>query len=136
MKSHAEGEDAHVFGGKKPYTADLVGAARARMMEAEIEDGNGKKAKKFDAPDFDWQMLRSTCATFLTNAHGIFGGSNTFLSARQLGHSVTVAARHYLGVYRGIPRDAHTLEAAMQIGPQLHELTRAFSPRGHLTIVA
>jgi hypothetical protein len=37
------------------------------------------------------------------------------MSARQLGHSVTVAEKHYLGVVRGIPREARTLEAAMQI---------------------
>jgi hypothetical protein len=37
------------------------------------------------------------------------------MSARQLGHSVTVAEQHYLGVIRGIPREARTLEHAMQI---------------------
>ena len=31
----------------------------------------------------------------------------------QLGHSVAVAERHYLGVHRGIRRDARSLEAAM-----------------------
>ena len=58
----------------------------------------------YGAPDFDWQMLRSTCATYLTNAPGIFGAATVFLSARQLGHSVTVAECHYLGVHRGIPK--------------------------------
>lgn len=36
-------------------------------------------------------------------------------AARQLGHSVQVAEKHYLGLVRGIPRDARTLEAAMQV---------------------
>jgi hypothetical protein len=37
------------------------------------------------------------------------------MSARQLGHSVTVAERHYLGVHRAMSKDANTLEVAMQI---------------------
>lgn len=45
----------------------------------------------------------------------LVGAATVFMSARQLGHSVAVAERHYLGVHRGIPKDAHTLEAAMQI---------------------
>ena len=98
------GEGApHVFGGANAYTVDLVEAARARMLA------------EFGAPKFDWQLLRSTCSTYLTNAPGIFGAATVFLSAKQLGHSVTVAERHYLGVHRGIPPDAKTLEAAMQI---------------------
>jgi hypothetical protein len=43
---------------------------------------------------------------------------SVFMSARQLGHSVSVAERHYRRVHRGIPREAPTLEAAMQI--ELH----------------
>lgn len=111
----------HVFGGAEPYTVDLVETARARMM---TEGGYG-------APKFDWQMLRSTCATYLTNAPGIFGGATVFMSARQLGHSVAIAERHYLGVHRGIPKDAHTLEAAMQIELQMRELSRRTT--GHNT---
>lgn len=98
----------HVFGSASPYTVDLVESARARLEE-------------IGAPKFDWQ-LRATCATYLTNAPGIFGAATVFLSARQLGHSVAVAERHYLGVHRGIPKDAHTLEAAMQIEPQMRQL--------------
>ena len=69
--------------------------------------------KTYGAPTFDWQLLRSTCGTYLTNAPGIFNAATVFMSAKQLGHSVAVAERHYLGVHRGIPREAHTLEAAM-----------------------
>lgn len=69
----------------------------------------------FEAPGtFSWQVLRATTATFLTNAPGIFGAASAYRSARQLGHSVTVAERHYLGVVRVDP-EAKTLEAAMGI---------------------
>jgi integrase len=103
MQLRAADDEPYVFGGAEPYSVDLVEAARSRLL------------RDYGAPQFDWQTLRSTCATYLTNAPGIFGAATVFLSARQLGHSVTVAERHYLGVHRGIARDAHTLEAAMQV---------------------
>jgi integrase len=99
-----------VFGTRAAYTHDLVESARARLIE------------DFGAPKFDWQMLRSTCATYLTNAPGIFGSATVFLSARQLGHSVAVAERHYPGVHRGMAREARTLEAAMQIESYVRDL--------------
>lgn len=103
MQLRAAPGEPYVFGGSTPYSVDLVDAARARLLD------------EYGAPKFDWQALRSTCATFLTNAPGIFGAATVFMSARQLGHSVQVAERHYLNVHRGIPRDARTLEAAMQV---------------------
>lgn len=106
------------------YTSDLVATARQRLM------------REYGAPDFDWQTLRSTCATFLTNAPGIFGAATVFLSARQLGHSVTVAERHYLGVHRGIPRDARTLEAAMQIEDTAREVLAAYGSTNTVLISA
>lgn len=72
--------------------------------------------RDFDAPaSFTWQALRRTCGCYLTNAPGIFAAASAYRSAKQLGHSVAVAEKHYVGVVRGIPRDARTLEAAMQI---------------------
>ncbi len=111
-------EVLHVFGGREPYTADVVEAARRRLKS------------EYGAPTFTWQVLRSTCATYLTNAPGIFGAATAYMSARQLGHSVAVAERSYLGVHRGIPREARTLEAAMQIEAVLGEVlaTRATHP--------
>lgn len=97
------GRDPFVFGGQDPYTVDLIDAARMRLV------------RDYGAPAFTWQVLRSTCATYLTNAPSVWGNATVFLSARQLGHSVAVAERHYLGVHRGIPREARTLEAAMAI---------------------
>lgn len=110
MRLRAADDEPYLFGGAAPYTIDIVEAARSRLL------------KEFGAPPFDWQALRSTCATYLTNAPGVFGAATVFLSARQLGHSVTVAERHYLGVHRGIARDAHTLEAAMQVEDALRQL--------------
>jgi integrase len=82
-----------------------------------IVDAAAKRMRtEFGAPSkFTWQMLRATCGTYLTNAPGIFGAASAYRSAKQLGHSVAVAQRHYLGLIRGIPRDARTLEQAMQI---------------------
>ncbi|MDD9943172.1 MAG: hypothetical protein OXU20_19175 [Myxococcales bacterium] len=103
MKLRARKTDAFVFGGEQPYTQDLIDSARARLQN------------EFGAPAFTWKLLRSTCSTYLTNAPGIWGNAAHFLSAKQLGHSVEVAERHYAGVLRSVPRDARTLEAAMGI---------------------
>lgn len=68
------------------------------------------------APDsVTWHVLRATCGTYLTNAPGIYGAASAYRSAKQLGHSITVAEKHYLGLVRGIPATAKTLEAAMGV---------------------
>ncbi len=93
------------------------GKGRVFAITNDEADAAAKRLRKtFGAPQaFGWQMLRSTCATFLTNAPGIFGAASAYRSAKQLGHSVIVAEKHYTDVMRGIPREARTLEAAMQI---------------------
>jgi integrase len=113
----------HVFGGTRPYTVDLVEAARQRLIG------------EFGAPSFSWQVLRSTCATYLTNAPGIFGAATAYMSAKQLGHSVTIAERHYTGLLRGIPKDAHTLESAMQIEPTMRAVMASVEPGAALRAV-
>ncbi len=70
---------------------------------------------EYGAPAFTAQTLRRTCGTYLTNAGGIFGAASAYRSAKQLGHGVAVAERHYLGLVRGIPPEARALEQAMQI---------------------
>jgi integrase len=96
----ASGGKGKVF----PLTRGTIDAATKRLRD------------EYGAPEaFSWQMLRSSCATYLTNAPGIFGAASAYRSAKQLGHSVTVAEKHYTDVLRGIPRDARTLEAAMGI---------------------
>jgi integrase len=100
--------------GREPYTADQIETARDRM-------------KALGAKDWDWQVLRSTCSTFLTCSTGIWGSATVFMSAKQLGHSVVVAERNYLGVHRGIPREARTLEAAMQIEDVMRAVLKTVS---------
>lgn len=72
-----------------------------------------------------WQAFRRTCGCYLTNAPGIFGAASAYRSAKQLGHSVAVAERHYLDVVRGIPKDARTVEASMQIESELRQIIEA-----------
>ena len=90
--------------GGGPFTSihkDTIDTARTRLLRSKC-------------PHFTYQMLRATCATFLTNAPGIFGAASAYRSAKQLGHSVTVAERHYTGLVYVEP-DAKTLEDAMDI---------------------
>lgn len=92
-------------------------------------DCAGSSAKrlrtKHEAPtSFSWQVLRSTCGTYLTNAPGIFGAASAYRSARQLGHSVAVAERHYLGTIRILP-SSKTLEDAMGAGAPLRRVIDA-----------
>lgn len=65
-------------------------------------------------PRWSWHALRRTCGTYLTNAPGIFGGASAWRSAKQLGHSVVVSERHYVGCIKISP-EAKTLEAAYQL---------------------
>lgn len=82
----------------------------------EAESAGKRLSSRFGAPPGSpWQKCRRTCGTYLTNAPGIFGAASAYRSARQLGHSVVVAERNYVGVVRGIPRDARTIEAAMGV---------------------
>ncbi len=92
------------------------GKGRVFALSRDEADSAAQRLQStYGAPAFTWQTLRRTCGTFLTNAAGIFGAASAYRSARQLGHSVAVAEKVYLGVLRGVPRDARTLEAAMQI---------------------
>ena len=68
--------------------------------------------REFGAPaGFTWQTLRRTCGCYLTNAPGIFGAASAYRSAKQLGHSVAVAEKHYVDIVRCITRAARTLES-------------------------
>lgn len=97
------GGDAYVFGGPAPLSRDVAEKARGRLVRV------------YGAPAFSWQRLRQTCATFLTNAPGIYGGAAAWHSARRTGHSVLVAEKRYVGLVADIPPAARTLEAAMGI---------------------
>lgn len=100
--------------GGKP-AASVFGLSRGEAVAAEK-----RLRADYGAPaGCGWQALRRTCGTYLTNAPGIFGAASAYRSAKQLGHSVQVAEKHYVDVARGIQKDARTLEAAMQIESEL-----------------
>lgn len=109
---------------------DVSPALRATLSAVPESERNGRVFKlsygeaqtvvdrlrtSFGAPTFTWQKLRRTCGTFLTCSPGIFGSTSAFMSASQLGHGVQVAQKAYVGKLRGVPREARTLEAAMQL---------------------
>lgn len=96
------------------------------ITEGEANAGMRRLIAEFGAPaGAGWQALRRTCGTYLTNSPGIFGAASAYRSARQLGHSVEIAERHYVGLVRGIQREARNLEAAMGIEAEIHRLIDA-----------
>jgi integrase len=103
----------------------VFGLTRDGIIKAERRLRNDYGAP----PGCNWQALRRTCGTYLTNAPGIFGSAAAFHSAKQLGHSVKVAEDHYLGLVRGIPRDARRLEDAMQINKPMARIIAAVGAR-------
>lgn len=85
------------------------------LSEGTVQAAAKRMREEYGAPEkYNWQKLRATTGTYLTNAPGIFGAASAYRSAKQLGHSVAVAEKHYVGLIR-VHRDARTLEAAMQI---------------------
>lgn len=102
-----------------------------RMTKGEATAALKRLRSEYGAPEgCTWQAFRRTCGCYLTNAPGIFGAASAYRSAKQLGHSVAVAERHYLDVVRGIPRDARTVEAAMQIETQIARIAAATGAAG------
>jgi integrase len=101
-------------GGKGPVFAFSRTCADAAAKRLRSEYGG--------PAEFSWQALRRTCAVFLTNAPAIFGAASAYRSAKQLGHSVQVAERHYVDVARGISPAARTLDAAMLIEEELAKI--------------
>lgn len=99
----------YVFGGLEPLPRHAADNARKRLVSM------------YGAPKFSWKTLRQTTGTFLTNAPGIYGASSAYRSARQLGHSVVVAEKHYLGLVH-VDADAKTLDDAMQINQELEQV--------------
>jgi integrase len=100
------------------------------LTQGEATAAEKRLPREYDAPYCcNWQALRRTTGTYLTNATGIYGAASAFLSARQLGHSVAVAEKHYLGVIRGIPKEARDLETAMQITEQMTAVIASVSTR-------
>lgn len=130
----------YVFGGVdaleayKPWSRTKVEAARRRLTgkPAEDDEDNSERHTGYGAPAFCWSQtegetpaLRATCGSYLTNAPGIYGAAAAFHSAKRLGHSVQIAEKHYLGLIRGIPKRATTLDAAMEVTKELAEIVLA-----------
>lgn len=109
----------YVLGGLAPLSREVAKRWK-RELQVKADEAAGRPAVRWT-----WQHLRQTCGTYLTCAPSIFGASSAFRSARQLGHRVAVAEQHYLGVLRGIPADARTLEAAMEAEAQFQALLPA-----------
>lgn len=83
----------------------------------EASDAMERLRDLYGAPaDFTWQLCRSTCDTYLCNSKGIYHAAATQLASAQLGHSVDVAQKFYVGLIPGgIPEHIKTLELAMEI---------------------
>jgi hypothetical protein len=132
----ASGGEGLVFGLSKD---EANSGAKRLVGKIKVRPHTGTKRKmrraqlpaSYGAPErFTWQVLRSTTATYLTNAPGIFGASSAYRSAKQLGHSVTVAEKNYLDLLRGISPTARTVEAAMQIEAEMREIiARVSTPK-------
>jgi integrase len=98
-----------VFGGDKPLRRDIAEAARRRLCRSK---------RGFGAPSFTWHDCRRTCGTYLTCAPSIYRGSSAYMSAKRLGHSVTIAERYYVGAIT-ISAAANSIEQAMGIADLL-----------------
>jgi integrase len=113
----APADATFVFGDEEGLSEYLVESSRKRLVDV------------YGAPEFTWQMLRATAATFLTNS-GIFGAATHYQSARQLGHSVVVAQQHYVGIERGIDPGLRTLDEVLGVGAQLRAILGQVTPAG------
>ena len=122
--------------------ASMRGDGKGRVFSwtrPALDDARLRLINEFGAPAFQWSVrnsragersaptLRSTCGCYLTCAPSIFGAASVFLSAAALGHSVRVAETHYLVTLRRIPKEATTLEAAMEIEAELQSLALSHS---------
>jgi integrase len=121
-------EERDVWLDVSPALHRLLSAMRLRgggkgsvfgLSRGRAEAARKRLLAEYGAPSFAWQQLRRTTATYLVNATAIYGGANTFLAAKQLGHDPEVANKHYRGLHKGIPHNAATLEAAMQAEAQM-----------------
>lgn len=91
------------------------GRVFADLTEETARRARDRLVKRYGSPEFTFHGLRRTCETFLVYS-AVYGSQARALdlAARQLGHSIEVADRHYVGDMRGI-ESARTLEEAMRI---------------------
>jgi integrase len=112
-RSEAAGPKSRVF---PQLTFAIARMARARMMDSS-EEG-------FSAPPFTFHRLRATCGTYSV-CSSLYGRGSEHETAKQLGHSITVAQTHYTGRAKDFQPNAATLEEAMQCKA---EFADSFSP--------
>lgn len=107
---------AHLVGNRRGRAdnARVVGVARSVLATARYTI-----AAKLGLA-FDCKVFRRTCGTFLTCAPNIFGAAAPYMSAQQLGHTVEVAQKNYLGLVQ-VDRAHTTTEAAMDLQVNLSE---------------
>lgn len=96
-------------------TFAIARMARARLMDTG-EDG-------FGAPAFTYHRLRATCGTYSVCA-SLYGRGSEHETAKQLGHSITVAQTHYTGRAKDCPVNAESLEDALCCA---HVFSRVFA---------
>lgn len=109
-KLQADG-NPYVFGITE---TDAKGRKRHSPMRRDVAESARKRlVNEYDAPAFQWHLLRKTTGTYGTCAPSIYGAASAFLSAKRLGHSVAIAEKHYAGALSNIPATATTLEDAM-----------------------
>ena len=90
----------------------------ANQTYSSAESARKRLIGRDGAPPFSWHTLRRTCGSFLVCAEGIWKSASIYMTARQLGHSVAIAEKHYLGVVR-VPKEANTLELAYGVKVKL-----------------
>lgn len=102
------GSQSLVFGDYSPTTWECQ---RVRLIE------------RYGAPTFTANTLRRSAGTVLS-CSSVYGAAGAFLSARRLGHSVTIAERHYAGALHGLPLDARTFEDCAGIRSECEQIVR------------
>lgn len=119
---HVRGKGGHernVYLEHSPLLAHLVSDRRGRAGNTRVIGAtrfNVDGARWACESDFvfDSHALRRTCGTFLWNAKGIFEAAAPYLAAQQMGHSVQVAEKKYVGLVQVDPK-ARTTEDAMDL---------------------
>lgn len=105
----------YVFGGETPWTKTVADKLRQRLA------GYGAPPFTFAQRSGQTPSLRATCATYGTNAGGVWGNASHSASAQRLGHSVVIAERRYAGRWK-VDRDARDLEQAMEVAAEIAHL--------------
>jgi len=100
----------HVFCSRRWNDLQKLWEVAPGMLRDVAESARERLISKYGAPEFTWQDLRRTCATFLCN----MPNANLKHAADYLGHSIEMAEARYWSQVEIHP-SARTLEEAMGI---------------------